>query len=538
MNGPAVIYGAKSTQDVRGSIPSQLEDCRAMASREGWQVVGEYADEAASAWSCDRGPQLAAAMVHAEQLAPCALVVQHSDRLARGDGRKARHLGEVYFWAIKAGVEIRSVQDDSTFTNPLLTFAMGERNAEDSRRKSLAVAAGMKRRAQSGKANGGPRPYGYRYADGGLVVVTEEAVIVVRVFSEFVSGRSLSAIARDLHREGLSTVRGGRWRQSTVGGILANPVYIGRVRHGGETFEGEQEAIVDTETWQRASDLLAARPKRGRGRPPQGQHLFRGGMLRCECGEAMVPRTNGGYQMYYCNGRGKLGREFCDMPHIRRSVIDLAVYHYFATVGLDLEATRAQLAGERERRLDEIGALLDQAKREELLAGERLTRIRQDYKDGRLSAADWIDLRDELTAEQQSAHAEVERLTAARADIERDDERADAEQDTLALLAEIRKAIAGEVKTAAGVDAVRAALSRLFSAFILHPQQNPRYEGQARSELVDVDQGHMIELQVRPAVVTGYSDDSMYPVLRREPLCQAKNNYAVGLPIRYASGPS
>jgi len=28
-----------------------------------------------------------------------------------------------------------------------------------------------------------------------------------------------------------------------------------------------------------------------------------GQTVRCECGEAMVPRTNGGYQMYYCNGR-------------------------------------------------------------------------------------------------------------------------------------------------------------------------------------------------------------------------------------------
>src|SRR4051812_12191236 len=103
-----------------------------MAAREEWQVAGEYADEAASGWSGDRGPQLAAAISHAERLAPCVLVVQHSDRLARGDGLKARHLGELYFWALKAGVELRSVQDDSTFTNPLLAFAMGERNAEDS----------------------------------------------------------------------------------------------------------------------------------------------------------------------------------------------------------------------------------------------------------------------------------------------------------------------------------------------------------------------------------------------------------------------
>src|SRR4051812_3331296 len=103
-----------------------------MAIRGAWEIDGEYADEAASAWSGDRGPQRAAAIAHAERIAPCILVVQHSDRLARGEGLKARHLGELYFWALKAGIELRSVQDDSTFTNPLLAFAMGERNAEDS----------------------------------------------------------------------------------------------------------------------------------------------------------------------------------------------------------------------------------------------------------------------------------------------------------------------------------------------------------------------------------------------------------------------
>ena len=151
-----------------------------MAARERWEVAGEYADEAVSAWTGDRGPQLAAAMGHAELLAPCVLVVQHSDRLARGDGRTARHLGEIYFWAIKAGVELRSVQDDSTFTNPLLTFAMGERNAEDSRRKSLAVKAGMRRRAETGCG----RPVAGRVGDSepGAVAVLDEVEPVAADF--------------------------------------------------------------------------------------------------------------------------------------------------------------------------------------------------------------------------------------------------------------------------------------------------------------------------------------------------------------------
>src|SRR4051794_10617594 len=98
-NAPAVLYAAKSTEDKRGSIGTQFEDSRAAA--EGREIVAEYHDEAASAFKSDRGPGLKAALEHAERLAPCALIVQHSDRLARGDGKRAAHLVEHALWALK-----------------------------------------------------------------------------------------------------------------------------------------------------------------------------------------------------------------------------------------------------------------------------------------------------------------------------------------------------------------------------------------------------------------------------------------------------
>jgi hypothetical protein len=475
-------------------------------------------------------------MQDAERIAPCVLVVQHSDRLARGDGRTARHLGEIYFWAIKAGIEIRSVQDDSTFTNPLLTFAMGERNAEDSRRKSLAVAAGMKRRAQAGKATGGPRPYGYRYGTDGLEVVPEEAEIVRRMFSELLAGRSICAIARDLQHDGIPTLRGGLWRQPTVSGILRNVQLTGKVEYDGETFDANHDAIVDERTFQRAQTLLASHVSR-RGRRSKGRHLFRGGMLRCECGEPMIPRTRDGYELYYCEGHAKHGSEFCPQGAVRRAVIDTAVYDYFERVGLDVEATRQQLADERDRKLAEIAALRRAAEREAHRAEERLRRVRRDYTDGRLDADDWKDFKAELTAELDAARAEVDRLTRSEADVGQDYALQDAEREVLERLADIRRTIGGEIQDAEGVDAVRAALSRLFSAFILHPERNSRYKGQGRSELVGAGPELMIELRVREQALIGYSEQGMYPVLHREPLRQADNKQHHGLPWRYASGP-
>src|SRR5829696_7693626 len=163
---PCVVYAAKSTDDLRGSIATQIADARAaIECTTDRRIVAEHTDEAASAYRSNRGPGLVAAKRDAVRLAAehgaAELWVQHSDRLARGDGPSADHLAEVFFEMRRAGVSLRSVQDDSTFTNPMLVAAIGERNREDSARKSAATRAGKRRRWQSGKAVGGPVHDGY-----------------------------------------------------------------------------------------------------------------------------------------------------------------------------------------------------------------------------------------------------------------------------------------------------------------------------------------------------------------------------------------
>jgi DNA invertase Pin-like site-specific DNA recombinase len=175
----------------------------------------------------------------------CVLVAQHSDRFARGDGLQAQHLAELWFAVRREGVEMRTVQDDSTFTNPLLIMALGERNTEDSRRKGLAVRAGMKRAAEGGRFVGGRVPYGYR-ADGrgperSLVKLPAQAKVVQTIFSDYVSGVSLRAITTALN-ESTPSPRGGVWRRSTVSTMLGNVVYTGKLP--GDR-PGKHRAIID-----------------------------------------------------------------------------------------------------------------------------------------------------------------------------------------------------------------------------------------------------------------------------------------------------
>src|SRR4051812_41515979 len=80
-----------------------------------------------------------------------------------------------------------------------------------------------------------------------------------------------------------------------------------------------------------------------------------------------------------------------------------------------------------------------------------------------------------------------------------------------------------------GAEAVRATLLRLFDHFTL----NPGIPDRANVGLVK--SSWWIEPTVSERAIAGY-DEQMRPILSREPLGQAKNNYAKGL-TRKSSAP-
>ena len=64
-----------------------------------------------------------------------------------------------------------------------------------------------------------------------------------RIRSSVVAGRSLPQIARDLNRDGITTVRGARWSQTRVSQMLANRLYLGKVRHRDNEYDGLHEPV-------------------------------------------------------------------------------------------------------------------------------------------------------------------------------------------------------------------------------------------------------------------------------------------------------
>jgi site-specific DNA recombinase len=369
-----------------------------------------------------------------------------------------------------------SDEDDRALADIKAVFAQMEKGKIKRR-----VRQAMTARTRNGNAHG-PTPYGYRRSEGDhgdLVKNPAEATIVERLFRECLSGKSQRQMARDLNAEGIPPQRAAEWNQGTIGKLLQNPVYVGKVRINGETYNGLHEAIVDDETWAKAEQMRNATARTiggGRGRKPTGGHLLTKGMLKCGyCGSAMIPvtkptHTPGSiYTVYSCFGRLQKGKDSCPQTPVQRTLIDGAVFDFFSREGLDHDGTKLAVLRAHRAKLDEFDTLRQHAEAEAHTAAERLARVRRHYQDGKLDPEDWAEQREQLTEEHDAAEAQVKQYEHKRETLFAEISDIDAETAVLEELAAMRQLVTGEAqeRSREGVDAFRAALLRLFSCFEL-----------------------------------------------------------------------
>jgi site-specific DNA recombinase len=482
LDGP---WRAMPAQDKHGSIPTQLQEVRELAKREGWRIVSEHSDEGFSAYNGNRGPGLeaakqAAAKAAAEYGTTCMLVAWRSDRFARGAGDKpgaADSLVEIWHEMRRQNVQLRTVRNDYTMHDPVLLAVEAKRIHEESKQKSADVIRGLQRRREAGRHHGSPRPFGVEYRDGEQVPNEAEVPHVQRIFGEYVAGHAQQAISRGLNDDKIPTTRGGKWYQGTVRAILANDVYV-------------KLDIIDEATFEKTAQLReAARKSYLGGRHSVGRHLFRKGMLRCECGAPMVTRTQPNrasepYEVYICY-EWIQDKDRCSMPPLRRADLDEAVFDYFNRVALDRDATKAALQDAQDRRLAEIRALVAENEREATRLDNKEQRIERDYLAGDLPAKQYGKLTAKIEEGQAGNRAEGERLRKQSKKVERWTDLKDAQAEMEQRLAEIRSGITGEIREASDLDAVRAVLRRLFESFVVSMPKDGRARLTPKRRLAD-----------------------------------------------------
>lgn len=222
----AALYARFSTEMQRiESIEAQLCAMRLYCELQGWQIAGEYIDEAVSA-TTDRRPAFQHMIADSEKRLFEVVLVHKLDRFSRNRYDSANYKYQLR----KNGVRICSVLehlDDSPESVILegLLEAMAEYYSLNLAR---SVLSGMKENAYQCRHNGGTLPLGYDVDENGLLVINEQEAIIVRIiFEMYINGYSTGRIAAFLNEEGYRTKLGNAFSQMAFTTILQNEKYTG-----------------------------------------------------------------------------------------------------------------------------------------------------------------------------------------------------------------------------------------------------------------------------------------------------------------------
>jgi site-specific DNA recombinase len=325
-----VIYARVSTQmdSQKTSIDNQIDLFRRYAFDKGWQIVETYTDKQSGTKS--NRPGLKRMIEDGKAGKYDVILAKELSRLAR-NGKLSYDLRDT---CQQNNIDIVCLDNSiNTISGDVGNFGLfawlyENESASTSRRNKAARLS----KARNGFFIGSVPPYGYSINKGKLEIREDNTPeIVRRIYTEYLQGKGMDSIARDLTAESVQTPSQAArksnasplWHASTIKKILNNQHYCGdlvqnktetisvttnkrKVPEKATIIEATHEPIISKETFQSVKKMLQTRT---RTTTAPKKHLFTN-VLYCEsCQKGMWYKTN--QKGYRCGGNIKHGDTFC-----------------------------------------------------------------------------------------------------------------------------------------------------------------------------------------------------------------------------------
>lgn len=297
------IYTRKSTEEGLeqefNSLDAQREACAAFIASQvglGWKQMPDHYDDGGISGGTMERPALKRLLQDIRDKKVDVVVVYKIDRLTRSlmDFSKIVEIfdaSSVSFVSVTQQFNTTTSMGRLTL-NVLLSFAQFEREVTAERIRDKIAASKKK-----GLWMGGVMPLGYRVDNRKLVINDTEAQTVRHLFARYLTLKSVRDLVDEIASDGLST----RSRQRKDGSVavttpfgrgnlyhlLSNPVYIGKIRHKEQVYDGEHEPIVTSATFEEAQALLASQAPRRRSQSNVTQPHLLTGLIFDEAGEKL-----------------------------------------------------------------------------------------------------------------------------------------------------------------------------------------------------------------------------------------------------------
>lgn len=319
-----------------------------ITSRKDWEYAGIYYDEGITDTKTEKRTELNRLIADCERGLIDFIITKSISRFSRKTTDCLELVRKLLDMNIPVFFEKENINTGSMESELFLSI-LSSMAEEESVSISQNNKWGIQKRFMDGTYKISYPPYGYTWDGENMVIISEQAAVVKRIFSDALAGIGTQAIATALNNECVPTKKGGRWTGTSVRGILTNEKYTGDVifqktytdcnfnRHT-NTGQKDQymmtdhhEAIISHEDFEKVSSLLhqhATEKGISKGSIKyQNRYAFSGNIICTECNNSFKRRIHSSskskYVAWCCNTHLENPSK-CTMLYIRDDDIKCA----------------------------------------------------------------------------------------------------------------------------------------------------------------------------------------------------------------------
>ncbi len=351
------------------SLSAQISYYNKLIQQRGdWVFAGIYADEAMTGTK-DARPEFQRLLADCRAGKIDMVLNKSVTRFARNTVTTLEAVRELKALGVDVYFEQENLHTLSADGEFILTI-LASYAQEESRSASENQLWRIRKMFEEGRPNTG-RMLGYRLRDGKLVVMPEEAEIVRRIFSDYLSGMGVVAIAKKLNHDGVESFYSAVWRHTTIHRILCNEKYTGdlllqktyRLDHLSKKQmpnRGEKrmyhvadchDPIISKEMFEQVASEMARRAGAyNRGSAPERAAYPFTGLIRCDtCGCNYIRKHTANGSKYdkiawHCNTFTLLGKNACPSKRIPEDILIAKTVQVLGLAEFDEAALKRQIS--------------------------------------------------------------------------------------------------------------------------------------------------------------------------------------------------
>ncbi len=326
-----------------------------------WQMAGIYADEGITGTIAKKRPDFMRMIEDCRKGKIDLIITKSVSRFSRNNLDCLLYVRELKEMGIPIIFEKEGINTLQVSSELLITLFSGLSQAE-SESISMNVKIGKRQSLKNGNVPFSYKSFlGYRKgADGKPEIDEEQAVVIRRIFSEYLAGKSLLDIAKGLTADKIPTARGKtNWSSARVQSILTNEKYKGDAllqktyivdciskkskKNNGELpmyyVENNHPAIIERAVFDRVQEEISRRNSKKKvkqigTKTELGKYSSKYALSEIlYCGNCGTPyrrctwSKNGKKKIVWrCISRLDYGKKYCkDSPSIEESVLHNAI---------------------------------------------------------------------------------------------------------------------------------------------------------------------------------------------------------------------